>query len=402
MSYRPLRPNQVDFDLQLITLQDAIEHLLIVLDLGNGASTHGRLARAAVMESYRRFPDEHQWKHYERTASINTIAPQTEGTIEFDSATRTVTLSDAVWPADAEFMKVEFDSQVCKVASRDSDTEITLVESNCPSQDSAAGTSYTLFQDCYLLPLDYRKGGCLHSLDESNHIISVSREVIMQYEVSNYSPVDRPRFYSIRSTGDYMGGLCVQLSPPPLTVKKYDFSYTASPRPFNLFSGNTINTEYSSGLISTSGTTVTGSGVEFSDAMVGCVLRSSSVVGEAPTGQTGSAQNDNPYSEQRVVMSVTSGTELVVDQAFDSNLSGTSYTIGSPIDILPEAMATAFFSMCIANITRMSRMKTAEQDYANYLRELKVAIASDNRRLDISTRIPDSPRTLGDISRQGG
>lgn len=399
-SYLPTRPESQGHILKLYTFRDAVEHLMLAFDV-DAASKHSRYGRAAVLEAYRAFPDEHRWNWLERRAQIATVASQNEGSVEYTASTRTVTLTGANWPSDARFMSIQINSQVCKVQSRTSNSQIVLDPNQCPTEDILAGAPYAIFRSVYPLPIDFRKGGQLVSLTEASVPVYRPPQDLLETLSLNYSPTSIQDFYTIRSSSDYMGGMCIEFAPPPSTERIFNFYYTASPRPLQMFGSST---EYSTGTInSPDGTSVVGTGTAFDSSMTGCVIRINASSGNTntPTGLFGYDSADNPYAEQRVIASVSGATSLAVDSPFTGTYSSGNfkYSIGSPIDIEPESMMTAFLMLCESSFSRMIRQKESGEKLSRYLVELRRAIAADNRQRDPGFMPGPAYTSLGDLNR---
>lgn len=399
-SYLPIRPESQTHVLKLYTFRDAVEHVLLAFDV-DSASKHFRYARAAVLEAYRAFPDEHRWNWLERTAGISTVESQNTGSISYTASTRTVTLTGANWPDSARFMSILINSQVCKVQSRSSNSVIVLDPNQCPAEDIAAGASYAIFRSVYPLPADFRKGSQLVSLTEASVPAFRAPQDLLEALSFNYSPTSIQDFYTIRSSSDYMGGMCIEFSPPPSTRRVFNFRYTASPRPLQMFG---TSTEYSAGTINSPGSTaVAGTGTSFDSSMIGCVIRINASSGNTntPTGMFGYDSADNPYAEQRVVTEVSGATSLTIDSPFTGTYSSGNfkYSIGAPIDFEPESMMTAFLMLCESSFSRMIRQKESAEKLSRYLLELRRAIAADNRQRDPGFMPGPTYTSLGDLNR---
>jgi hypothetical protein len=411
MNYSPSRPEQQGEFLQMITLQDAMTHVLLAFNLDLSAQ-NGRRVRAAVMEAYRSFPDEHAWKHYERTATITTTPMQITGKVTYDAPSRLVTLSGATWPESLLGMKIEFANQVAEIAERISATVLRLRQQSAHTTSQPAQIDYVLFRDKYPLPLDYRKGGNLYSFDSWSPPVFVTPEKGQAYLQSYLhfarSPQDVPGYYTFSTLSESMGQRCIQLIPPPSGKRSYSFAYTSSPRPFTLFPG----TEYSIGTITSSGTTVTGAGgAAFTAAMIGAVLRRPMDITKIPTGLNGGAslgadgpdENDFPYAEQRMIMDVPSVTTLTLDEPFSSDIAASSkYSIGSPVDLAGGTIETAFLVLCEAVFARLVMRDDADDRHKRYVDALLRAKAADTPRRTLTKSYLPPATSLAEINRRGG
>lgn len=205
-----------------------------------------------------------------------------------------------------------------------------------------------------------------------------SEELLASLEYDN-TPQSWLRYYAIRGGGQQYSGLVFEFSPPPSEAMTLTFSYTADPRPIGLIG---TGVEYSTGTVSVSGTTVTGSGTAFSSRMLGSVIRFPvSGTSAIPTGTAGAYGNDNPYAEQRVITDVASATSLTIDQSLDGTYSGAKFTIGDPLDLDYHVMLDAFLSLCewkFAGIISKEQ-KVIDAKEAAWRRQFARAMAADNR-----------------------
>lgn len=389
--YRPLIP-AVDLSQNVYTFADAVDHVLDVYALPD-RSLHGRAARRAVLEAYRDLPYRHRWKYYERRGQIRTAASQTSGTIEYDHTggayERQVTLSGATWPTDARFYRIIIDNKHYDVEDYKSSTVITLTQGTNPGADVAAGTSYTLYRSSYPFPVNYRRGSELVQLDDTFYWPEfVSAKQALDWQATDPEPDGEPLYYTIRSAGEYFGGMAVEFSPPPSEAKVYDFIYEAAPLPLKHFNGKP---EYYDGTVSVSGTTVTGTDTVFTDSMLGAIIRFSATA-ERPSGMVGSEEHDNPFAEQRVITAVNSETSLTIDSAVAGSYTDVGYTIGSALDIDPGPMLTAFHKLVELNFARFGDGKFAggqagiQRRDADYRQSLREAMAADNKSRDMTER----------------
>lgn len=94
----------------------------------------------------------HRWTFLDARSTLLTTVPQESSTITIVAGV--VTLAAGTWPAAAictnSFLHV--DSNLYEVASRDSNTQLTLVNT---SATAAAGTTYKLVQYRYALPTNF-------------------------------------------------------------------------------------------------------------------------------------------------------------------------------------------------------------------------------------------------------
>jgi hypothetical protein len=94
---------------------------------------------------------QHLWPWYSTVGRVNLNGAYDTGSIACTSGSAVVTLTDGVFPAWAANGDIYVDGMYHPVQSRDSDTQVTLV--NAWSEDSYSG-SYILAQTAYDLPAD--------------------------------------------------------------------------------------------------------------------------------------------------------------------------------------------------------------------------------------------------------
>lgn len=340
----------------LWTFQDAVEYLIDSSRATGSMSDERRNARRAVLDAYREFPLRDDWSYFTRRGQFITESSQSTGTITYDHTggayERLVTLSGATWPDNARYGAVIIGSEHYLIESRISSTAVTLRHDSNPGADVAAGTGYTYYRNVYPVPLDFRAGTNPMEFDQSGRGIPyVTPSELLTLLAVNDSPQSWANAYTIRGVTDDYNTLAFELTPPPSTAVTFTYLYQADPRPLQTFGAST---EYSTGTLSVSGTTVTGVGTSWAARMEGCVIRfppsGSSTI---PTGIYGAYGNDNPAHEYRVVMDVATITSLTIDQSLTGTYSGAKYTIGDPLDLDYHVMLDAFLALCDLKLARL-------------------------------------------------
>ncbi len=389
--YTPTWP-EYDRLTSFVTYQDAVERVLVQFSRQN-TGRDAMLARQAVGDALLRL-SRHPWKFYRSMYQLKTVAEYTTGTIAYTHSTRTVTLTGGTWPSSAAMGTVLIDSVPYPVASRDSDTQLTLREDMNPGDDVASGTSYKWYQDCYILPPDFESMS--DPLDAKYQtggpdLIRVDSETLASLgQMVSYVPVAYPQYYTIERDPRY--GKVIRLAPPPSSERTYLFVYRRRPRRLSVVceSTGTITA-------STSSTTVTGSGTSWTSSYVGCVLRAGTDSSSEPTGPYGamigvdpSDVQTNPAVFERIITGVTDATTLTIDVAPDTSVSGVKYTISDPIDV-DWTIAGEYFNRLVEYM-----MTVVDMDISPELRSMKKALqreafilAADRDRVQDS--IPRAP-----------
>ena len=315
------------------TYQDLIDHLSDYS--GGGISDRGiRDYRRAAQVAYRDLALGNEWKSYLTRGRLNLNAAVDDGTIAIDvtggSYERQVTITGSTWPMWAAYGTLLVDGVQYKVDERKSNTVLTLTYDSCPTVDVVAGTDYTLFQNVYPLPEDFRRLqgqghfendlGCMTALADVSQWLE-----LQQHDLSGA----RPCLYAIGGSPDtwQYGKMSIYLHPYPVDAESVDFVYWRNPRAL-YFTGQETESRVGTVTGSVGGTTITGASTTFNSKMVGSIIRFSRNTTTFPDGLGGS----NPYQEQRVITAVASATSLTIDSALDFAYAGNKYVITDPID----------------------------------------------------------------------
>lgn len=347
----------------LWTFADAVRHLLDLHELDSNSGLNKRNARASLLKAYRDLPSRTAWNYYYRQRLLQTVAAYSTGTVAFDytggASERMLTLTTGTWPSWAAFGRVIIDDVHYEVATRESNSIITLTETSNPGADVAALTTYQIYRSAYLLPADYRSLCRIWDVEEQrplNLVDPAQHHTSQQWLGTPQEPWEA----MVRATGEYYGGMALHFGPPPETAKTYDLLYIARPRPLNI-------EDYSTGTVtvSLSSATVTGSGTVFPTNCVGSVIRFSKN-STLPTSVIGGLDgSDNPFLLQGVIKTRTSDTALVLEEAASVAIAaGSAFTISDPLDIEPGVMLTALLraaeaEFCVRAGRKDSREKLA-------------------------------------------
>lgn len=360
------------------TFQDAVDHLRDSYEMDSTDRLIRNIKRA-ILTAYRDIPNYSKWNYYVRRRLFTTEASYSTGTITYDHTggtyERELTLASGTWPSNASTYRVIISDVHYDIDERKSNSVVTLSPNNNPGADVAAGTTYNSYRSEYPLPVDFRKICHLYDLDNEHEIRPVGNDVQHAESIYYYDTPQTPWNYSIRNTGEYVGGLSIVFSPPPDSARSYDFLYEAAPRPLKIY-------KYSTGTVATTGTALTVTGGTLPLDCEGSVIRFSADTTE-PTSVIGSlisgTATDNPFTSQRIIVSRDSGTTATLDTALDSDVSGVAYTISDPIDMEWGAMYTAFLRWAEAELERLENMETRREAEEKAIQSLKLARESDQR-----------------------
>lgn len=357
----------------LITYQDLYEHICDSFDLDDIPSRGTRNARRAVLSAYRDLTRLHRWEYFNREYILVTVAKQTTGSIEYTNSTRTVTLTGATFPTNARLYKIIISDVVYEIDSYTSSTEVVLRVDSNPGADVSSGTSYTLFRDTYELPNDVRRVHQVWDTDSNFQLFDQRADSQMAISEVAYSSPATPWFYTIRASGDRVGGMAIVLTPPTDTATKFAILYEATPRALRI-------QEYSLGTVTTSGTTVTLSDGVLPLDIVGSVIRVSTNETKPTALVGGLSEGNNQYYEERVITARASDTSCTIESALTSDQTNVAYTISDPLDLEPVAMLSALqlraeTEYCrLAGLDKEYRLRKGLAD-----QEFRLAIESDRR-----------------------
>lgn len=381
---------------ELFTLEDAQSHLLDWLG-SNVRQDAVRDCKRAIQQAYRELPNEHHWSYFYSILRLNLVAPYSTGTIEYihsgGSSERLVNLTGGSFPewaaegtlrlSNAASATTAVDFEVARLISA---TQLQLEIASNPGVSIAAGTTYTLFRDTYTLPCDFV------AMDRPySEVLFAGMDYIHPQEWLGYrrhlGSVNTPRVFTIRGDPNVFGGLAVSLFPYPDIAQTLDAVYLRRPRALKVVSYDTGRVSVAAG-----STNVAGTGTVFTNDMVGAVIRLS---GDSLTGPTGFAGN-NPFSQERTIMSVSNAITLAVDAPFDTSLGGVKYIISDPVDFEQGAMMQAFLRLCEKYLSIGRLMKDRPNAFQAYEEALRAAKGTDRRSL--ATRVAGTYGYAGRLS----
>jgi hypothetical protein len=355
----------------LTTYQDIIDHLT---DYGGleASVEAARIARRSVQAAYNTMGNSHKWSYYYNTNPMQTgAATVPASTIQYSTATNQVTLTNATWPSWANLGSLLINNFVYDVASVQSPTVLTLTNQSNQGRDIPAGTTYTLYQDSYVLPADFL------SCDE---MINLNNLILLSYEhprewLSRQRIVHTPaipRLYTVTGDPHFFGSLAARFFPPPDASYNLNFLYARKPR-------DVVTWDYHTGTIAAAGTTaVTGTNTAWTPAMVGSVFRcnfAASPNNIPPTGLAGA----NPFYLERVITAVGSNTSLTVDNVIPDTLTGVLHEVSDPVDYESGAMYSYFLRECERQFRIARRIETTKEEMLAYTSAKFEAWEADSR-----------------------
>lgn len=363
------------------TAYDVLQRLTDYAGSSGGAEI-AREASRALLAGYREFATAHHWSYFYQHGRLNTNAQYTTGTVAYLQSSGTypyqLTLTGGTWPSWAASGSLRIGTVTYDVATRVSDTVLTLDSVLTPATDLDAGTSYTLYQDTYTMPADFVAADQGFADISWGGMDYVHPSKWLQVTRYYYSASNTPRFYTFTGDPRNPGRICLRLFPFPDSSRTVDFVYQRRPRVINIISYTTGTATVASG---TTPSTVTGTSTVWTANMAGSILRLSADQANLPTGLEGAT----PYADERTIGVFTSATEVTVDVPLAADYTAVKYRISDPIDVEDGAMLNAFVRCCEKHLATQRTMKNLPLAEKAYLTALVQAREADSR--SFATRV---------------
>lgn len=163
----------------MLTVSDLMSHLAIQIDTVLAGSLEAKV-RNAVLNAWGRLMGMHAWAYFHRMGTLLTYAGQSDGTVSFDVATRTLTLTDATWPSNAVARHVRLGGKWYPIWRRTSSTVLTLFEGQHPIAD-LTDEAYLLQQVMY--PLPYEVSDVVQLLDGSQSFPTMRLNLLDTFQI---------------------------------------------------------------------------------------------------------------------------------------------------------------------------------------------------------------------------
>lgn len=378
---------------ELTTFNDVVDSLLDAFGMEISERNNRNTVRA-VLEAYRDLPNKREWNYFKARLPFTTSPQITEGTAEYDhtgnvSGERIVTFSTGTLPNDVDLYSLLFNGIHYEIDKRISATKLQLTERSNPGADVAA-TTYALYKECYVLPLDFQSGGILIDVSSRYATLDYKSPDELLRTTRGYS-AGQPYCYTYRALPRRQGALGLYFGPTPTTARNYEVIYNRKPRPLTtqLYSTGTAT-------VSSGSQSVTISGAALTQRHVGCVIRLGTAA-DLPLPMQGGLLDGTAAGLERVVDSVESATTLTLDAAADAAYTGVKFTISSPIDVNPGPMMTYFMRACEAVFARLEGREDRKERENAAFDALRDAAAADNASAE-SNEPRFGPVRLGDLA----
>jgi hypothetical protein len=351
------------------TWRDAVE---LVLDVVGGQKTGGRnlaLAKVAVQEAIQSLVDMRDWNYYIDPARIVTVDQYATGTVEYDhtgnvSGERLVTLTGGTFPAWAERGTLLIGSVPYRVSTRESDTELILDETVNPQADVAAGSTYTLYQEAFILPAGFKRPIRVDRLNNWDGQYLSPQAFQNARESLEFS--GQPRYWTIMTDPKDTRRQAMWFYPAPQSEESFDLLFERRPVPLSVY-------DYKTGTVTVSlgGRSVTGSGTVFSSGMVGAVIR----FGTAAKTPESLESVENQYAHESIISARTSDTAVTLATNADQASTAVKHRISSRIDVA-DSMWNAMISNARWRYMRLTASPASQQAAAADLFGLDLELAA--------------------------
>lgn len=317
----------------LLTFSDVTHHLAAQI----GQVLAGPLemkVRTAVNNAWGRLMDIDRWRYFHRLGSLQVRAAQTTGSVEFDYATRTLTLTSAAWPANAVDMHVRLENSWFPVQERISGTELRLYENQHPAEDLDAQTAYHIQKVVHPLPPEV--GDIVQIIDPDASRTLGSLDLCSTMILSEaFGQFSQPTSYALVQDPRFQGQWCLWIPSIVLQNTLLQYLYVVK-RPSSTVSSVTQGT-----------VTLASGTATFTDAvirrnMVGAVLRISNN-DEPPTSDYGTMSAQGGLTNTDIVETVITEyltTETCMVRDLISTATAKPFEISSHIDVRKGAMET--------------------------------------------------------------
>ncbi len=328
----------------LFTYADAISDLSDFIR-GYGLSAPQEVLRRCVKQAYRQLFEAHDWSFLYSPGRIQLQAAESTGTVVYDHTggtyERQLTLTGATWPAWVEDAAVRFNSVVCEVESRKSDTVVTLDATLNPGAD-VASTSFVVYPRWYVLPPDF--GAMTRPLETSKWIGARNISPTEMLALDRYrEDTGNIKYYSIGRAQGLYGSMALSVFPPSNVTETLDFVFKKRQRDLR-YTGHDGGDYAGTLSVSQDSAAVTGSGTSFVSGMVGSILRLGDT-SDKPTGRDGL----HPWAEQRAIVAVANATTLTLDADVTTTYSSVKYVVTDPLDF-DVTVYDAFLALCERNL----------------------------------------------------
>jgi hypothetical protein len=364
----------------LLTMADAVDHLLRIEEINPNESRAVERAIMAVKSAVRNFTSHSTqgFRYYDAREHLVAEATIDLGEVEVTSNVVTPT-TPPTWPSWMDYATIEIGGEQYKVMSYDS-TTATISDGATDGTHSTAKLDHTFMR----LPSDIRRRATLCDGSRDYPIVDVPGGLVHSWQ-SYYDWVRsaaNPRaFASITGDERFQGELLLTLWPPYTVRKTLSLFYERYPELCEVH-------RYGTGTVSVTGdsTTVTASSSVFTSDHVGSMLV---ICVDDSTEIQKPLASQSLVQHKRVIVGVTNGTTATLDADLGSdNVTARTFYISDIIDVQPGPQVDAMLRLCEYEICRQSKSKDANNRYMEFRYQMEIAMADDSRYKDIYDSSP--------------
>lgn len=378
MTYRPILPDATH-EFEIPTYADLVEHAMDHYGMEwDGDSRTLRRLKRAVRTALNEVANAKEWRFFQRHWAFSASAPVTD-TVTYTNSTRVLVLdteSTPSWINQASLMitggNYEGEYEIERV---DESGNILLRADNNPGAD-LSGQDAEIIRRRYPLPFDCLKVVNVFDVDNNRPLINLTLAGENTTTDSFRNESSQPIGYFVARGGSASTPSLV-FSPPPDTATSYRVEYKAGFQDMRVLELETTAT-FTSGQLTA--TLASGRG-----DLAGCVIRLSDTTGtgsapeDYPSCQIGGVDVDNPWDDQRIIVSQSSDTAIVVDQAFSSSATNAYVTISSAVDCMVPIMLNYIHASILYHAGRMMRAEDERKiTEKEVMREKVLAFEADD------------------------
>lgn len=349
-----------------LTYFDCVEYL-VAASFGGPTDAEQRDIRSAVQRAYNEIVWLRDWQFYQTRGRIM-FNSSWNGTVTYVASTRTVTLvTGDNFPSDAADREIRLNNVVCKVATRVSNTQLTLDSTLYYPSDLTTATAATLYRSIYPLPNDFRNMDPPVNETRLSPLMYITPDQAMKMERS-IAIQGPPAYWTIVPADVAVApcGYAIRVLGYPAITASLDFTYRRSPRALK-YSGHEAAVRAGT-ITASASTTITGSSTSFPADSAGSYLR----IGNA-NDSPGADSSITPWTTEVKISSRASATSMTVASAVTA--AAAKYLITDPVDI-PPGMNNVMLSAASYWLARI-RGEKPDAAFQMYQRDLRLAMEND-------------------------
>lgn len=341
---------------------------------GNSTTASQEDIRRVIHDAYREVGEAFGWSFLHRQGRVQLRAALSTGTVGYvhgtNGTSRVLTAASTSWPTWAADAVVRVGEVPCHVQTRTNSTSLVLDSTMNPGQDVDSETSYQIYPHYYHLGHDFAALISPWGENSYDRLEEVSYDRMMALDRYRESAAS-PDYFCVREVADLYGTFGLYIHPPSNVNETIDFIYQRRPRQLRYTGHDTA--ERVGTITVTAAGAVSGTSTTFNSLMEGSVMRIGLDGTNIPTGLDGLF----PYSDQRIIKTVTDSTTITLDGTTTAR-SSVKYCITDPIDI-NISLANCLKACIFKRLAVQRNMKNKADFLAIYEMELRTAQQNDHR-----------------------